>query len=467
MADKNVYLAVVGFGKGGKTLAMRLAALGRQVALIEQSPRMYGGTCINVGCVPTKALIYRAEHRELLGEAPTFATAAAQTKGLTAAMRAKNFALVDSPATGEVLDGRARFIGPRTLEITRPDGVSGPGGIFTVEAEHVVINTGSRPVLPASIAGLRESRHVIDSTGLLDLTAAPAHLIVLGGSFIGVELASMMASYGVPVTLLHAGQRLLEAEDEAMSAEIHTLLTEAGVQVLLGAQAVAVTDEAEGASVTYRDADGSHGTTTGSHVLAALGRRPNTDGLGLAEVGIEVDARGAVVVDEFCRTTAEGVFAVGDCNGGPQFTYISYDDHRVVLDQLVGLGRRSTADRVAVPHCVFTTPPLARVGMTLAEARATGRRLLTASRRVAEMAIAPRAKIVAEPRGVMTAIVDAETDEILGVSLLAAEAHEIVNTVALAMRAGLTASALRDSIFTHPSMTEAFNDLFAALRPAH
>jgi probable pyridine nucleotide-disulfide oxidoreductase len=215
--------------------------------------------------------------------------------------------------------------------------------------------------------------------------------------------------------------------------------------------------------VTFELPDGTRGTARGDVVLAAVGRRPATDGLGLDEIGVATDERGAVVVDEHLRTSLDHVFAVGDVNGGPQFTYVSLDDYRIVLDQLTGTGSRSTKDREAVPHVVFTTPPLGRVGMTETQARASGRQVKVATRRVSAMATVPRARIVGDPRGVMKAVVDATTDEILGVALLAHDAHELVNTVALAMRHGATAGDLRDAIYTHPSMTEALNDLFANL----
>ncbi|MQY11502.1 putative pyridine nucleotide-disulfide oxidoreductase RclA [Streptomyces sp. RB5] len=449
----DVDLAVVGFGKGGKTLIGAMAARGKRVALIEQSDQMYGGTCINIGCVPTKALIHRAEHPDsrLDGEA-WFARAAEQTATLTAAMRAANFTLFDSPETSTVVTGRARFEDPHTLVVTAGTDV------LRVRAETIVVNTGAEPAMPP-IPGLAESKRVVTSTGMLALTERPGELIVLGGGYVGVEFAAMHAAYGTRVTLLQRGPRLLPKEDPEISAEMETLLTDAGVRVVTGAAMHAVTDSGDRVRVGFGDGDGVEADL----VLAALGRRPVTEGLGLEEVGIAVGKRGEVVVDEYLRTSLPHVYAVGDVNGGPQFTYISLDDFRIVLDQLTGEGRRATTDRVAVPHTVFTTPPLARVGLTSAEARATGRPLKTAVRRVAEMPAVPRAKIVGDARGVMTAVVDAETDEVLGVTVLAHDAHEVINTVAVGMRCGATASSLRDGIYTHPSMTEALNDLLGHL----
>jgi len=236
-----------------------------------------------------------------------------------------------------------------------------------------------------------------------------------------------------------------------------------------GASLVRVEDDVDDdgtpvARVTHHDASGRERTTSGDVVLAALGRTPQTAGLGLEAAGIATDERGAIRVDVHLRTSQPHVFAVGDVNGGPQFTYVSLDDFRIVLDQLVGEGRRSTTDRRAVPSTVFMTPPLARVGLTETEARATGRPLKVAVRRVEDMATVPRARIVHDTRGLMKAVVDGETDEVLGVAMLSHDAHETINTVALAMRAGLTATQVRDEIYTHPSMTESLNDLFGNLR---
>ncbi|MCL2796332.1 MAG: FAD-dependent oxidoreductase [Microbacteriaceae bacterium] len=456
-AALDVDLAVIGFGKGGKTLAATLAKAGKRVAMIEQSAAMYGGTCINIGCVPTKALVWRSEHREAgVDDDTRWAQAVGATSALTTAMRAKNFAMLDTPDTATVITGRASFVDPHTLLVTAGD------DRLTVRAETIVINTGAVPALPP-ITGLATSAHVVTSTEMLTLPVRPRRLIVLGGGYVGVEFASMQAAFGADVTLLHRGERILPAEDPDVSDRVAALLTESGVKVITGAAVREVADVGDIARVAYELAGGALATADGDTVLAALGRRVATEGLGLEAVGIATDARGAVVVDERLRTSIPHVFAVGDVNGGPQFTYVSLDDYRIVLDQLTGPGIRSTHDRVAVPHVVFTTPPLARVGMTEREARASGRPLKVARREVVEMATVPRAKIVGDARGFMTATVDAATDEILGVTVLAHDAHELINTVAVAMRFGATATQLRDGIYTHPSMTEALNDLFGAL----
>ncbi|WP_460523479.1 FAD-dependent oxidoreductase [Humibacter antri] len=456
----DVDLAVVGFGKGGKTLAAALAKAGRRVAMIEQSAQMYGGTCINIGCVPTKALVYRGEHPELLGRqvdgSARWSTAVGQTSELTALLRAKNFAMLDSPDSATVITGRASFIDAHTLLVAAGE------DRLTVHAETIVINTGAVPALP-EIPGLRDNGRVVTSTELLSRSTRPERLIVLGGGYIGVEFASMQASFGTNVTLLHRRARILPAEDDDISERVAALLDEQGVRIVTDATASGVRTTSGGVRVDYTLADGVVESVEGDLALAALGRRPMTDGLGLEQVGIETDRRGAVIVDEKLRTSIPHVFAVGDVNGGAQHTYISLDDYRIVLDQLLGAGVRSIADRVAVPHVIFSTPPLARVGLTEREARATGRRLCTAVRDVEAMATVPRARIVGDTRGVMKAVTDAATGEILGVTMLAYDSHEVINTVAVAMRFGATAEQLRDGIYTHPSMTESLNDLFGAL----
>lgn len=456
----DVDLAVIGFGKGGKTLAAALAKAGKRVAMIEQSAQMYGGTCINIGCVPTKALVYRGEHPELLGDqvdgGARWAAAVGQTSELTALLRAKNFAMLDTPDTATVITGRASFIDDHTLRV-----IAG-GDRLKVHAETIVINTGAVPALP-EIPGLRESTRVVTSTELLSRQEKPKRMLVLGGGYIGVEFASMQASFGTEVILLHRREHILPAEDEDTSDRVAALLAEQGVQIVTEAAVTRVGDTADGVSVDYTIADGTTQSVHGDLVLAALGRRPMTDGLGLEDVGIETDHRGAVKVDEHLRSSLQHVFAIGDVNGGQQHTYISLDDYRIVLDQLTGAGTRSTADRVAVPHVIFTTPPLARVGLTEREARRTGRPVHTATREVEAMATVPRARIVGDTRGVMKAVTDATSGEVLGVTILAYDSHETINTVAVAMRLGATAQQLRDGIYTHPSMTEALNDLFGAL----
>ncbi|WP_445168977.1 FAD-dependent oxidoreductase [Mycolicibacterium sp. Dal123E01] len=450
-------LAVIGFGKGGKTLAATLGRQGRRVVMIEQSALMYGGTCINIGCVPTKSMVYRSEHLAPGGVYPDdYHRAVESTTELTTDLRAVNFAMLDNLDTVTVLTGHARFTDPHTLQVETVDGAT-----ITVVAQSIVVGTGSRPVLP-DIAGLATTPQVQTSTQLLSRPELPARLAVLGGGYVGLEFAAMFARYGSEVTVLERGPAILPREDADVSACLQDILRGSGIQIVTSAEVTSVSEAGDAATVTYQ-ADGAEHTTEADGVLVALGREPVTDDLGLAEANIETSSAGAVVVDEYLRTSQPHIFAVGDVNGGPQFTYISLDDYRVVLSQLTGDGSRSTATRAAVPYVLFTTPPLARVGITQSAALAAGMDVLVATLPVAAMATVPRARIVDETAGLMKVVVDKATDMILGAALLSYDSHEVINTVALAMRHGITAGELRDAIYTHPSMTEAFNQLLGAL----
>lgn len=447
-----VDLVVIGFGKGGKTLAATLGRQGKRVVMIERSDQMYGGTCINIGCVPTKSMVFASE--EALGHArgpAVYAAAVRRTAELTASLREQNFAMLDTIPSVDVLTGTATFLDPRTVSVRTDDGV------VTVKADHIVVGTGSEPVWP-NIAGLQGNPRAMTSTELLVTEQLPERLVVLGGGYVGLEFAAMCAAYGAHVSLLERQPAVLSREDDDVAAVAVKLLDEAGVRIVCAAD---VTSIDEG-TVHYR-VGGRETSLQADGILVALGRRPVTSGLNLEAAGIATRDDGTIEVDEYLRTSQPHVFAVGDVNGGPQFTYVSLDDYRVVLDQLNGTGRRSTSDRVAVPYTLFMTPPLARVGLTERQAREAGVAIKVAALPVAKMATVPRARIVHQSSGMMKVVVDAETDEILGAALLAYDSHEVINTVALAMRHGITATTLRDSIYTHPSMTEAFNQLLGML----
>lgn len=287
----------------------------------------------------------------------------------------------------------------------------------------------------------------------------PARLAIVGGGPIALEFASMFAQFGSEVTMLERGERILRGEDEDVAHSMRTALEDQGVRILTGVEATALEDD--GAEVTVQ--------TTGAPVVAdavlvAVGRIPATDGLGLDAAGVEVGERGEVVVDDQLRASAEGVWAVGDVNGGPQQTYVSYDDHRIVLSQLTGDGSRSRADRVAVPTTIFTTPPLGRVGLSEAEAAEGGRTVEVYAKPVAQIAVMPRPKTLGETHGLIKFVVDPETDLVLGAALHTVDAQELVNLVALAMRTGTTRQELLDGIWTHPSSTEALNEVLATPR---
>ncbi|MFD8028507.1 FAD-dependent oxidoreductase [Streptomyces sp. NPDC059717] len=456
MDELHADLLVIGFGKGGKTLAAAMGRLGRRVVMVEQSALMYGGTCINIGCVPTKALIHRASARpEDADPQAWYSASVASTATLTSAMRDKNFRMLDSLDSVTVVTGTAAFLDDKRVEVVAGD------DRLEITADTIVVNTGAESVVP-DIPGLRGRAHLVTGTDLIGSPDLPRRLAVIGGGYQGLEFAAMVRRYGSEVTVLEVADRILPREDEDVAQAAEEILREEGITFVTGARVSQVADT-EGAAIVHYEANGAAGTVEAEAVLAAAGRAPRTAELRLEAAGVRTTANGAIEVDEYLRTSRPHIFAMGDVNGGPQFTYISLDDYRIVADQLSGEGKRSTTDRVAVPYTLFTTPPLARVGLTENEARAAGRSVRVASKAVADLAAMPRASIVGEVRGLMKFVVDAETDEILGAALLSVDAQELVNTVALAMRSGVTASGLRGAIWTHPSSTEAFNEVLATV----
>ncbi|VVJ19485.1 Putative Dihydrolipoamide dehydrogenase (EC / Mercuric ion reductase (EC / PF00070 family [Amycolatopsis camponoti] len=444
---------VIGFGKGGKTAAHALSDAGRRVVLVERSANMYGGTCPNVGCVPTKMLFHYSNGRRVEDDAQEFfAHSIAGVRALTSAFRAGNFASLDGKNTATVITGTARFVDQHTVAVGEGD------DLITVTAPTIILSTGSAPVI-APIPGLATSKHLVSSTELTQAATLPERLIVVGGGYLGLEFASIYQHFGTHVTVLEGAERLLPREDEDIAGTVREILEGDGVRIITGAKITEVEDSGAVAKVSY-EKDGQTHSVEASALLPATGRRPVTDGLRLDAAGVRTTPDGAVQVDEHLRTSRPHIYAVGDVNGGPQFTYVALDDARIVLDQLLGEGKRTTADRVAVPHTLFTTPPLATVGLTEREARARGLNIKVASEKVADIVAMPRAYTVEETRGMMKFVVDADTDLILGAALLSIDAQEVVNTVALAIRHDITATELRNSIYTHPSSTEAFNEVF-------
>ena len=443
---------ILGFGKGGKTLAGALAARGERVALIERDPGMYGGTCINVGCIPSKSLV-RSAGLSRLDEAASFEekaekyrAAIAEKRRLTALLRGKNYhKLADAPNV-TVVDGAASFEGPHTVR------AEGPGGAVTLEGAKLFINTGAVTAVPA-LPGIEGNPRVYTSESLMELEELPRRLTIVGGGYIGLEFASMYAGFGSQVTVIQRSADFIPKEDRDVADEVRKLLEAAGVRFLLGAPPV----RAEGGDLICRQ-DGAEARLPGDAILLAAGRRPNTDGLRAELAGVELTDKGAVKVDDRLHTTAPDIWAMGDVTGGAMFTYTSLDDYRVVLSQLFGDGSRTVSDRKNTPYCVFMAPPLARVGLTEAEARARG-----LSVRVAKLPAAaiPKAQVLKSPAGLLKAVVDADSGRILGASLLCEESYEIINLVKLAMDLDAPYTVLRDRIYTHPTMTEALNDLFS------
>ena len=462
---EDVDLLVVGGGKAGKSLAMLRAKKGDRVVMVERDK--VGGTCINVACIPTKTLISAARvlrdvqgagaHGVTLPEADGGTAALERARIDLAALRARKEGVVGAmvaahetmfPASGmDFVKGTARFVAERTVEITLTDGTT-----RRVRGARVLINTGTTPSLPA-IEGL-EVVPYWTSEDLLTLPELPSHLVVLGGGVIGVEMASLMGLLGVPVTLLHAGEHVLDREDADVAAEVTAGLEALGVTVLTGARATRVGAAPGGVVVTAQDGR----EATGSHLLVALGRTPVTANLGLEAAGVETTGRGFIKVDDHLRTSAEGVYAAGDVAGSPQFTHASWNDFRILRDLLAGK-EASTSGRL-VPWAVFTTPELGHVGLTEAQARAAGHEVLVARTPTAAV---PRARTLGRTEGFYKVVIDADTDEILGAAVIGPEASEVVTSVQMAMLGGLTWRQVRDAVITHPTMGEGLNIVLDSL----
>ena len=456
MENRTKYDAVIiGFGKGGKTMAGALGAAGKKVALIEKSDRMYGGTCINVGCIPTKSLVYRAGLAAAKGgsfeeKAAAYKAAMEQKEDLTARLRGKNYQKLDSNPNITVIDGTASFQSPHVVEVEKD------GKTFQVEGEQIFINTGSSAFIPP-IEGLKGNPYVYTSEGLLNLTELPSRLVIIGGGYIGVEFSSIYASFGSKVTILQDGDIFLPREDEEIAGAVRESLESRGIRVMTGVKVKAL-EQAEGKALVAVDNGKEVQKLEAEAVLVATGRRPNTAGLNLEAAGVEIGPRGGIVTDDSLTTTAPHIYAMGDVRGGLQFTYISLDDFRIVKSKVLGDGSYTLKERGAVPYSVFLIPPFSRVGLSEIEAVEKGYKVKVA--RLAAAAI-PKAQVLEQPSGLLKAVIDEETGLILGAHLFCQESYEMINMIKLAMDAKVPYQVLRDTIYTHPTMSEAFNDLFA------
>jgi pyruvate/2-oxoglutarate dehydrogenase complex dihydrolipoamide dehydrogenase (E3) component len=347
--------------------------------------------------------------------------------------------------------GEGRFTGPKVVEVTLK-----AGGARTLTADAIFINTGARPARPA-IDGL-DSVDALDSTSIMELSALPEHLLILGGGYIGLEFGQMFRRFGSTVTVVQRGKQLLAREDPDISEEVHKVLQEDGIEVLLQTEATRVQAAARGLVLQLRGPAGDR-TVAGSHLLVAAGRVPNSEGLDLGAAGVQVDARGFIPVNDRLGTNVAGIYALGDVKGGPAFTHISYDDYRIIRNNLLRGGQSTTRDRL-VPYTVYIDPQLGRIGLTEQEARAHGRTIRVAKIPASWVA---RALEMAEPRGLIKAVVDVETRQILGAAVLAVEGGEIMSMLEIAMMAKLPYTALEDGIFAHPALAEGLNTLFMSM----
>ncbi|MGT2911870.1 FAD-containing oxidoreductase [Streptococcus cameli] len=435
---KTYDVVVIGFGKAGKTLAGKLSASGKQVALVEKDASMYGGTCINIGCIPTKSLITIAEN------GGSFADAMAHKETVVTRLRGKNEAVLTGAGV-DLYNAQARFVADKVIEISSGEEVE------QLTAETIVINTGAvSNVFP--IPGLLENKNVVDSTGIQKLAEQPKRLGVIGGGNIGLEFANLYAKLGSAVTVFEAAPAVLGRYDEVVANMAKGYLEDAGISFVVGAKVEQVANKSEAVLVTANGQDYEFDV-----VLYALGRKPAIEGLGLENTAIAVTERGAVKVDDYCETTVPGVYAVGDVNGGLQFTYTSLDDFRIVFGKLTGNGDYNLQSRKNVPTTTFIEPALSHVGLTEKEAKEAGLNYKTNELAVAGM---PRGHVNNDLRGIYKVIVDSDTQLILGATLFAEGSQENINLIKMAIDNAIPYTYIKNQIFTHPTMAENLNDVF-------
>jgi pyruvate/2-oxoglutarate dehydrogenase complex dihydrolipoamide dehydrogenase (E3) component len=452
-------LVTLGCGVAGKLIAWTLASQGKRVAVIER--RYIGGSCPNIACLPSKNVIQSAKVASFFRHSAEFGIASGDWKVEMSGVRDRKRRMVDGliavhldkfRASGaELVQGSGRFIAPKTIEVA----LNG-GGTRTLRGDHVVIDTGSRARID-SIPGLVDASP-LTHVEALELDTVPGQLVIMGGGYVGLEFAQAFRRFGSRVTVVERNDRLVHREDRDVSEALDQLFRDEGIEVNTSTSVDRV-EGISGKSVRlHARRDKKAIAIEGTHLLAASGRFPNTDGIGLELAGVEIDARGFVKVNEKLQTTVANVWAVGDCAGSPMFTHIGEDDFRVLRDNLAGITHITTGRQV--PYCLFTDPELARVGLSETEAKARGLAYRLAK---IPMAAVLRAHTLSEPRGFMKALIGASDDHVLGFTAFGPEAGEVMAVVQVAMIAGLPYTALRDAILTHPTMAEGLAGLFSAV----
>ena len=452
---------VIGTGQAGKPLAGAIAEAGWRAAIVERD--RVGGTCVIRGCTPTKAMVASARVAHLARRASDYGVRTGSISVDMEVVRKRKRDIVDSWSEGsrkgmerhdslELVMGHARFVDDGTVDVVLQE-----GGTRRLQADRIFLNTGARPWIPP-IEGLDEVPF-LDSTSIMELGRVPEHLVVLGGGFIGLEFGQMFRRFGARVTVIQAAPRLAPREDEDVSEAIREILEDDGIRVLTDARAVGARSEANGVVLDLVSPEGDTEELWGSHLLVATGRIPNTDDLGLAAAGLSTDEEGFVPVNDRLETSKEGIWALGDVNGGPPFTHTAYDDYRIVRQNVLGEGGASRAGRIGT-YTVFIDPQLGRVGLTEDEARAAGHEVRVARLPMNRVA---RAIEMDETRGFMKAVVDAETDQILGAAILGVEGGEVAAVLLTAMMGKLPWTTLRDGVIAHPTLAESLNNLFATL----
>ena len=448
---------VIGTGQAGPSLAVRLAKAGRRTAVLERN--RFGGTCVNVGCIPTKTLVASARAIHVARRGAEFGFTTGDVRVDMSRVKARKDAVVRQSNEGverwmkstpdlTVYEGHGRFTGPHTVEVNGD----------ALQADQIFVNAGARAAVP-DMPGARDVPF-LTSAGILDLDVVPEHLIVVGGSYIGLEFAQMYRRFGSRVTVVEKGDRLIAREDEDVSATLQQILEAEGIDVRLKATCIGLRRTPSAAAVSVDCAQGPP-EVEGTHVLLAVGRRPNTDDLGLDAAGIATDARGFITVDDQCRTNVPGVWAIGDCNGRGAFTHTSYNDYEIVAANLFDGDPRGIGDRIPC-YALYTDPPVGRVGMTTREARASGKHVLVAYRPMVKVS---RAREMSETLGFMRALVDADTRQILGAVVFGVGGDKIVHSILDVMYARAPYTTIARAVHIHPTISELIPTMLQGLRP--
>jgi len=459
MSAPDQYQAVViGSGQGGNPLCKALAQAGMRTALIEREH--IGGTCVNEGCTPTKTMVASGRVAYLARRGADYGVETKNIRVDMARIRKRKRDIVDSFRNGsqsslektrnlDLIFGEASFTGPKSLAVRLKDGTQ-----RAIHAEQLFINAGCRPAIP-QVDGLKHVPY-LNSTSIMELDSVPEHLLVLGGGYVGLEFGQMFRRFGSRVSIVQSGPQLLRGEDSDVADEIAALLRQDGIEIFLNTSAERVTKTGSQILLTAREKTRGTRELQGSHLLVATGRVPNVEALNLGAAGIATDDRGFIKVNCKLETSTPGVYALGDINGGPAFTHISYDDFRILRINLIDKGSATTEGR-PLPYTVFIDPQLGRIGITEAQARDQKKNFRVAKMPMSSVA---RALEVDESRGFTKAIVDADTDQILGAAVLGIEGGEIMSMLQLAMMGKLPFTMLRDGIFAHPTLAESLNNLF-------
>jgi len=451
---------IIGSGQGGNPLSGALAGNGERVAMVELEH--IGGTCINVGCTPTKTMVASARVAYMAGRANEYGLSGGVIgKEITGVIERKRKMVKDFQLGGtkrlesagvEIIMGEGSFLGPQKLRVTLTGGEE-----RVIIGKKIFINTGARPRIP-DVPGL-EGVPYLTSTTIMEVDTLPQHLLILGGGYIGLEFGQMFRRFGSEVTIVERGTQLMAKEDADVAEEMIKILNEDGLKVLLQTSPVSVMKDSDGAIKCTVKSPKGEDVISCSHIMVAAGRTPNTDRLNLSAAGVASNSHGYIKVNERLETDVPGIYALGDVKGGPAFTHISYDDFRVLRINLIEGGTSTTTGRL-VPYTVFTDPELGRVGMTEKEARSNGRKVLVAK---IPMSSSSRAWEAGEIRGLMKAVVDQDTNQILGCSILGLEGGELMSMLEIAMIGKVPYTVVKEAVFAHPTLGESLNTLFMSL----